>query len=92
LLFVSPQRLLQTAARVFERYYTDGSVMAQGRGPTSALVRWTGCRGFDQNLWHDTFHASVVIIEMCGGKQVTFEIQSGGRDGDEQASVVFDWV
>jgi hypothetical protein len=91
LLFVSPQRLLTASARVFERYYTHGSVEATSRGRRSATVRWLGCHGFDENLWHDTFHASAVVIEMCGGKHVTFAVQHGGGDGDTHAQVVFDW-
>jgi hypothetical protein len=92
LLFVSPQRLLTTAARVFERYYSEGSVEASARGKHSAQVRWSGCLGFDENIWHDTFHATVVVIEMCGGKHTRFEIYAGGRDSDSHATVVFSWT
>jgi hypothetical protein len=91
LLFVSPQRLLSIAARVFGRYYSEGSVEAASRGSNSAQVRWIGCTGFDESLWHDTFHASTVAIELCGGKNVSFDLISGGRDGEDQATVVFSW-
>jgi len=90
-LFLSPQRLLRAASRVFERYYTEGQVTSTARGKNGAEVRWSGCLGFDQNLWHDSWAAAVVLIEMCGGRDVLMEHMFGGQDGDAHATVVFYW-
>jgi hypothetical protein len=90
-LFLSPQRLLRASARVFERYYTEGQVVCLARGKNGAEVRWSGCLGFDHNLWQDCWTATTVLIEMCGGKNVVMERMFGGHDGDEHATVVFYW-
>jgi hypothetical protein len=91
-LFVSPQRLLRIAARLFGRYYSSGSVTTAPRGLAGAEVRWVDCAGFDENLWRDCWTATMVVIEMCGGKDVQLEPVAGGGDGDDHATVIFTWT
>jgi hypothetical protein len=91
-LFVPPQRLLRIAARLFRRYYAQGSVKTVPRGPNGAEARWVGCVGFDANLWQDCFAATIVVIEMCGGRDVQMRLIDGGGDGDEHATVLFRWT
>ncbi len=90
LLFVSPQRLLRISRRVFDRYYTHGCVETIARGRTEADVRWSGCRGFDDNIWHDCFVAAAVAVELCGAKDVEWTITKGAGNA-EDATVHYRW-
>lgn len=90
LLFVSPQRLLDIARRVFSRYYSAGWVESLPTGKSEAQVRWGGCRGFDANIWHDCFTAAAVAVEQCGARDVEWEVLDGAGDA-EHATVHFRW-
>jgi hypothetical protein len=90
-LFMSPQRLLRTASRVFRRYYSHGSVSTMPIGKTGAEVRWSACAGFDENLWHDCWTAAAVAVSMCGAQDVRAELIHGGSPTDDHSTVVFRW-
>ena len=79
------------ASRVFGRYYSQGAVRAIALGRTGAEVRWSGCAGFDENLWNDCWTAATVAVEMCGAQDVRSELIDGGKAGDEHAVVVYRW-
>jgi hypothetical protein len=90
LLFVTPQHLLRISRRVFSRYYDHGWVESLPVGRREAQVRWGGCRGFDDNIWHDCFTASAVAVEQCGAREVSWEIVDGGGE-QECATVHYRW-
>jgi len=90
LLFVTPQLLLKISKRVFDRYYTHGSVRSTPIGKREAEVTWTGCRDFDENLWHDCFTAAAVAVEQCGAHEIEWELVEGGGES-ETATVHYRW-
>lgn len=90
-LFVSPHRLLRQASRVWERYYDVGDMTVDDEGRGRARAHWRACTGFDANLWLDAFAATAVALEVCGAKDVRWELESGGTDDSVTATVAYLW-
>lgn len=89
-LLATPKMLLSSAARVFGAYWTaDLEILESDR--RSALARWSGCVGFDENIWCDVMGGSHAVLESAGGKHVKIERLAGGLDGDASLDALVTW-
>jgi len=90
-LVMSPQALIAKAPRVYEQYYTRGTVAAPVCRAGYALLQWRGCAGFDQNMWDDILGSVEALLELAGGRDVHVEVLAGGGDKDEDTDMELTW-
>jgi hypothetical protein len=92
LKMVSPQALLGLSQRLFKNYYDTGEMrIAQSRhGYVHAT--WTGCEGWDENLWAELAGFCEVLLEMAGAKHVRLRVMKGGRTGDSACEMEAHWA
>jgi hypothetical protein len=88
---VSPEFLIKRTPVFFKRYYTVGAakVLRAKNGAADAI--FSGCVGFDRNLWEGILGGSTAVLEACDAKDVQLLITDGGRDGDENMTVRATW-
>jgi hypothetical protein len=91
LFVLSPQALLAKAPRVYEQYFTTGTVSTPEIRRGQARVRFEGCKGFDRNIWDDMTGSVEVLVELAGGRDVRVEIVSGGDEGDVDTEMTLTW-
>jgi hypothetical protein len=91
-LVMSPQALIAKAPRVFEQYYTRGSVTTPVRRAGYTLLEWRGCEGFDHNMWDDMLGSVEALLELAGGRNAHVEVLAGGRDNDDDADMELTWT
>jgi hypothetical protein len=89
---LSPHWLFNFPTLLFSRYFSVGKLDVPESRAGYAVCRWSGCRGFDRNIWLATFGGSQAAVECAGAKQVTVEIRAGATDNDETAEIVGRWV
>jgi len=89
---LSPQIMLSLASKLFNTYYDTGTfeVVQAQRG--YAHARFSGCRGWDSNLWQDIQGSSVSLLEIAGGREVRLRVTSGGQPADSEAEFEAHWV
>jgi hypothetical protein len=92
LLVMSPQALIAKAPRVYEQYYTRGTVSTPTCRAGSALLVWRGCAGFDRNMWDDMLGSVEALLELAGGRDVHVEILAGGGDKDADTDMELTWT
>jgi hypothetical protein len=92
LLVMSPQALIAKAPRVYEQYYTRGSVTTPTCRAGEALLLWRGCAGFDQNMWDDMLGSVEALLELAGGRDMRVEVLAGGGDKDEDMDMALSWT
>jgi hypothetical protein len=60
----------------------------------SGYVRatWSGCEGWDENLWAELAGSCEVLLEMAGAKHVRLRVIKGGRTGDNVCEMEAHWA
>jgi hypothetical protein len=53
---------------------------------------WTGCEGWDENLWAELAGSCEALLEMAGAKHVGLRVIKGGRTGDDACEMEAHWV
>jgi hypothetical protein len=89
---MSPQALIAKAPRVYEQYFTMGSVSAPEASRGSARLLWHGCAGFDRNIWDDVLGTVEALVELAGARDVQLDVVSGAGDGDTDAEMIIRWT
>jgi hypothetical protein len=89
---VSPQTLLGLSARVFNSYFDTGEIKVLESQKGYVKVLYSGCIGWDRNVWSDLIGASTALLEMAGGKEVRVRVISGAGDEDTSAELAAFWV
>lgn len=91
LLVMSPQALIAKAPKVFEQYFTEGTIVTPEVRAGFTRLEWRGCAGFDRNVWDDMVGSVEALIELAGGRDVRVEVLSGGEDGDADTVMAVTW-
>jgi hypothetical protein len=84
---LSPTTLVTTGLKHFSHIYDTGSVAVTDVQDTSVRIQWTGCTGFDHNMWVEIVGSCERLAELAGGKNVRGSIQEGG-DAERCVAVV----
>ena len=91
LLVVSPEFVLGKAPLLFNTYYDTGTMAVGESSRGWARARWTGCTGFDRNLWLDVEGSCQAGLEAAGAKDVAIKVTSGGGDGETAMELEARW-
>jgi hypothetical protein len=54
-------------------------------------ARWSGCTGFDENMWTEIMGSCVQLLEIGGAKHVRARVLSGGLDGMDHMEAAAHW-
>ena len=92
LKMVSPQALLGLSQRLFSSYFDTGKMSIPTSRSGYVLASWTGCEGWDENLWAELAGSCEVLLELAGAKHVRLRVVSGGRSGDSSCEMEARWV
>lgn len=91
LLVVSPEFVLNKAPLLFNTYYDTGTMTVSESSRGWARARWSGCTGFDRNVWQDVVGSCQAGLEAAGAKDVTMTVMTGGGDGDAVMELESRW-
>jgi hypothetical protein len=91
ILVVSPQFLLARAPRLFGNYYDTGTMTVLEAERGRARARWSGCAGFDANVWQDILGGCEAALHAAGAKELVFDTITGGGDADQTLEVTARW-
>jgi hypothetical protein len=76
---LSPRTLVAMGLKHFSRIYDTGSVAVTDEPDGSLRVRWSGCTGFDRNMWVEILGSCERLGELAGAKSPRGTIQEGGE-------------
>jgi hypothetical protein len=88
---LSPQFVISKSTFLFNTYYDTGKMTVTDAVAGSALAHWSGCTGFDHNLWQDILGGSQAGLVLSGARDIQLETLSGGKDGDDFLEVRARW-
>lgn len=89
---LSPQTLIGLSARLFSTYYDTGRVETIESRSGYVRLRWTGCTGFDRNIWAGVFASSEEMLELAGARSVRIHVLQGGGQGNDFAEAEAFWT
>lgn len=92
LKMVSPQALLGLSQRLFKNYFDTGVMKIEQSRDRYVHATWTGCEGWDENLWAELSGSCEVLLEMAGAKHVRLHVMKGGRSGDRDCEMEARWA
>jgi hypothetical protein len=92
LKMISPNWLFKYPSMIFSRYFSHGTLTVPENRPGFVRGSWSGCAGFDRNIWYATFGGCQAALERAGAKDVQVQIVSGAGDGDTQAVAEGHWL
>ena len=78
LLVVSPQTIVSVGTRLTSRYYSGVRAEFIVRDGI-AHGRYTGCIGWDENMWAEIHGGLELMLELAGGKDVQVRLTAGGQ-------------
>jgi hypothetical protein len=87
---ISPGTLFSLSQRLFSSYYSVGTVVVESRQGFT-LARWSGCRGFDENMWTEVIGSCEQLLEIGGARNVRQRVLSGGGEADESLELSAHW-
>ncbi len=88
---ISPHWLFNFPSLIFSRYFDTGKLVVPESRAGFVRGVWSGCRGFDRNIWYATMGGSQAALERAGAKNVRIEIIRAGGDGDDEAEATGAW-
>jgi hypothetical protein len=88
---LSPGFVLSISTRLFGQYYRPGVMRLEESRPGFGRVTFARCYGFSMDVWSDVFGGCEVTMEIAGAKGLRVRPESGGRDGDTEATLVAWW-
>lgn len=90
--FVSPQTMLSMGARMFNNYYDTGKFEVLDGRRGFVHVKFSGCLGWDANMFQEMVGSSTAMLELSGGRDARARVTSGGRDGDTSMELDVHWT
>lgn len=91
LRFMSPDTLVNQMGRIFRMIVDTGEAVVEENRDGTARVRFSGCPGANRGTWDDMLGSAETLIELCGGRDATGRIVSGGGDGEGSMSCLLTW-
>ncbi len=91
LLVVSPEFVISKAPLLFNTYYDTGTMAVTESSKGRAHAKWTGCTGFDHNVWADLQGSCQAGLECAGAHDVVIAVSAGGKDGDTTMEIEARW-
>jgi hypothetical protein len=88
---LSPEFLLRRSPLLFSRFFDTGKMEVTRAETGRADAYFSGCVGFDRNIWEDAIGGCVAVLELCGAKDVQIRVDDGGEDGDEKLLGIATW-
>jgi hypothetical protein len=88
---LSPAFLMRRTPGLFDRYYDTGRLQIPRAEANACEAFFSGCAGFDANLWQDTVGGCCAFLEVCGARDIEAQVLEGGRNGDEHLRVRATW-
>jgi hypothetical protein len=92
LKFLSPETLLKQSAKVFSLFCDGGKCDVTSTQKGSARIRYSECPGACRGMWDVVLGGTEVIVELCGGKNVSSRAINGGGEGDTSLLVQITWT
>lgn len=89
---LSPEVVLALSARLFSNYYDTGSVKIVESREHFVRATWTGCVGFDRNLWLEVLASCETYLELSGAHDVRTLVHSGAGANDDHMDVRAQWT
>ena len=83
---MSRDALLRQGDRVFSSFF-EARTISTRESPKLSRVEWTGCRGFDANVWSAQSETVHELLEMAGAKVKRSHVVSGGTDADDSMAL-----
>lgn len=90
--FMDPGFVIGKSPMVFRKYYDTGTAEVVERNSGNCLLRFSGCAGFDGNIWQGLIGACEAVLELSGAKNIRLRAVSGGGDADTDAEVSAYWT
>jgi hypothetical protein len=95
LIVVSPEYMLSKAPLVFGSYYDTGKMEVVEHGKRYARAVFSGCTGFDRNLWDDMIGSCEGALMAAGAVEPFSRVLRGGGtvnpDEDPDAEMEMRW-
>ena len=79
---ISRDALLKQGDRVFSSFF-EAQTTSTRESAKLSRVEWSGCRGFDANVWRAQAETVQELLEMAGAKIKRTRVVSGGADADD---------
>jgi len=92
LKIVSPQALFSLSQLLFKNYFDTGEMRIEQSRPRYAHATWSGCHGWDENLWAELSGSCEVLLELAGAQHVRLRVIRGGRNGDSECEMEAHWA
>lgn len=89
--FRRPEDLQHYVNELHGAFYDRGSLDVVALHDGSARVRWSGCVGFDRNIWLELLGSGEALLELCGADGVRSRFLTGGTDEDAEAECQLEW-
>lgn len=79
---LGPSTVLTLGARIFNFYWRPAKmkIVPIGPGKNHGRGRWTGCQGFDRNVWLDLFGSVYAVLELAGGRDIELNPLDASQD------------
>ncbi len=89
---LSPETLINLSSRLFSTYYDTGRAETLDSRKGYVRVRWSGCTGFNRNIWAGLFASCEMMLELAGAKNVRMYVRAGGGQEDDFAETEAYWT
>jgi hypothetical protein len=89
---LSPEALVRRGPRIFRTYFRPGEMYVLESRQGRVRAHWSGCAGFDLNLWNGVIGGCEGVLRICGARKVELTVISGAGDHDSRAEVIGLWV
>ncbi|HEY6558796.1 MAG TPA: hypothetical protein VI072_16040 [Polyangiaceae bacterium] len=89
---LSPEFVIARAARVFSSYYDTGQMRIVESRPGRSKASWTGCKGFDRNLWEGTIGHCEGALTLTGVANIRIKVERGGTENDDYMDAIAFWT
>ena len=89
---LSPEFIIARATRVFSSYYDTGQMRIVESRPGMSHAMWTGCKGFDRNLWEGTIGHCEGAMMLTGVENIRMRVDRGGSDNDDYMEATAFWT
>jgi hypothetical protein len=89
---LTPRAIFELSTRLFSNYYDTGAVRIVESRSGFVHVRWSGCKGFDRNLWLEVVSSCETYLELARASNVRTRIVAGAGADDVNMDVQAFWT